>query len=66
MNTSTKKARPLAVYGKGSVSDETFDDFLAEQGLLQACENQAIKEIIADQLAAEMKGRGLIHSNATN
>ena len=41
----------MAQHGKGSVSDETFDDFLAEQGLLQACENHAIKEIIADQLA---------------
>ena len=48
------------------MSDETFDDFLAEQGLLQACENHAIKEIIADQLAAEMKGRELIHINATD
>ena len=36
---------PFAVHEKGSVSDETFDDFLAEQGLLQACENHAIKEI---------------------
>jgi transcriptional regulator GlxA family with amidase domain len=44
---------------KGSVSDETFDDFLEEQGLLQACENHAIKEIIAGQLAAAMKERGL-------
>ena len=57
---------PLAVHEKGSVSDETFDDFLAEQGLLQACENHAIKEIIADQLAADMKDRGLIHINATD
>ena len=31
MNTSTKKARPLAVHRKGSVSDETFDDFLAAE-----------------------------------
>jgi len=60
MNTSTKKARSLAVYGKGSVSDETFDDFLAEQGLLQACENHAVKEIIADQFTDEMKDRGLM------
>ncbi len=44
---------------KGGVSEETFDDFLAEQGLLQACENHAIKEIIADQLAAAMKESGL-------
>ena len=41
----------MTQHEKGSVSAETFDDFLAEQGLLQACENHAIKEIIADQLA---------------
>jgi hypothetical protein len=41
----------MTQHEKGSVSDETFDDFLTEQGLLQACENHAIKEIIADQLA---------------
>jgi transcriptional regulator GlxA family with amidase domain len=49
----------MAQHEKGTVSDETFDDFLAEQGLLQACENHAIKEIIASQLAAAMKERGL-------
>jgi antitoxin HicB len=47
---------------KGSVSKETFDDFLAEQGLLGACEDHAIKEIIAEQLAAAMKERGLTKS----
>ena len=41
----------MTQHEKGIVSDETFDDFLAEQGLLQTCENHAIKEIIADQLA---------------
>ena len=25
---------------KGSVSPETFDEFLAEQGMLEACEDQ--------------------------
>lgn len=47
---------------KGSVSKETFDDFLAEQGLLATCEDHAIKEIIADQLAVAMKERGLTKS----
>ena len=47
---------------KGSVSQETFDDFLAEQGLLEACEDHAIKEMIADQLAAAMKEQGLTKS----
>jgi len=49
----------MAQHEKGSVSEETFDDFLAGQGLLQACENHAIKEIIAGQLASAMKERGL-------
>ena len=49
----------IELHKKGSVSEETFDDFLAEQGLLQVCENHAIKEIIAEQLAAAMKERGL-------
>jgi predicted XRE-type DNA-binding protein len=47
---------------KGKVSEETFDDFLAEQGLLEAAEDHAIKEIIAEQLAAAMKERGLTKS----
>jgi len=47
---------------KGSVSEETFDDFLAEQGMLQACEDHAIKEIIAEQFAAAMKESGLTKS----
>ena len=47
---------------KGSVSDETFDDFLAEQGLLQSCEDHAIKEMFAEQIAVEMKEHGLTKS----
>ena len=47
---------------KAGISEETFDDFLAEQGLLQACEGHAIKEIIAEQLAAAMKENGLTKS----
>jgi hypothetical protein len=39
---------------KSSVSKETFDDLLAEQGMLEACEDHAIKELIAEQLAAAM------------
>lgn len=41
------------------ISEETFDDFLSDQGLLEECENHAIKEIIAAQLADEMKTNGL-------
>jgi plasmid maintenance system antidote protein VapI len=41
------------------VSHETFDDFLVEQGLFDVCEEQAIKELIAEQLAEAMKAQGL-------
>jgi DNA-binding phage protein len=44
---------------RGRVSEETFDDFLAEQGLLESCEDQAIKEIIAAQLKEAMQAQGL-------
>jgi antitoxin HicB len=47
---------------KGGVSEETFDDFLADQGVLEACENHAIKELIAEQLAVAMKEQGLTKS----
>ena len=47
---------------KGSVSKETFDDFLAKEGLLEGCEDHAIKELIADQLAVAMKESGLTKS----
>ena len=41
------------------VSDETFDDFLAGEGLLATCEEDAIKEIIADQIRTAMKEQRL-------
>ena len=44
---------------KGRVSDETFDDFLAGQGMLEACEDHAVKELIAEQLAAAMEEQGI-------
>lgn len=44
---------------KAQVSRETFDDFLESEGLLAACEEDAIKEIIADQIRAAMKEQGL-------
>jgi antitoxin HicB len=50
MEKQTRKAR---------VSEETFDEFLASQGILEACEDHAIKEIIAEQLAAAMKAQGI-------
>ena len=36
-----------------------FDDFLAEQGILEVCEEQAIKEILADQIRAAMQEKQL-------
>src|ERR1700730_6436061 len=49
----------MAQKRKGSVSKETFDDFLASQGMLKASEDHAIKEIIAEQLAAAMEEEGI-------
>lgn len=36
-----------------------FDDFPAEQGILEVCEEQAIKEILADQIRAAMQEKQL-------
>ena len=44
---------------KASVSQETFDEFLAGQGILETCEDHAIKEVIADQLKVAMQEQGL-------
>ena len=38
--------------GKAHMSEETFDEFLDSIGLLAVCEEDAIKAIIADQMAA--------------
>jgi len=47
---------------KARLSEETFDEFLSEQGMLGACEERAIKEIIAEQLAEAMKAQGITKS----
>lgn len=39
---------------KARVSDETFDDFLDEEGLLAQAEEAALKEIIAEQIKRAM------------
>ncbi|MBI1980265.1 MAG: XRE family transcriptional regulator [Methylocystis sp.] len=49
----------MATKQKAGVSEETFDDFLASQGMLESCEDHAIKEIIAEQLAAAMAEQGI-------
>lgn len=40
-------------------SGETFDEFLASEGMLEACEDHAIKELIAEQLAEAMATQGI-------
>jgi antitoxin HicB len=49
----------MAQKREASVSEETFDEFLAEQRILEACEDHAVKELIAEQLAAAMAEQGL-------
>ncbi len=44
---------------KGRISEESFDDFLSEQGLLQEAEDTAIKRVLAWQLGEAMKAQGL-------
>ena len=47
---------------KARLSEETFDEFLSDQGMLGTCEERAIKEIIAEQLAEAMKAQGITKS----
>ena len=47
---------------KARLSEETFDELLSEQGMLGTCEERAIKEIIAEQLAEAMKAQGITKS----
>ena len=56
------RSRMMTRKNKAGVSEETFDDFLAGQGVLKACEEHAIKDMVADQLAAAMKEQGLTKS----
>ena len=45
---------------KGRIGpDQSFDEFLAEQGILAECEELALKEIIADQIRDAMVANGL-------
>jgi antitoxin HicB len=44
---------------KAHVSNETFDEFLAQQGILGTCEERAIKELIAEQLTEAMERQGI-------
>jgi hypothetical protein len=53
--TRTRKvvdSRPRrSIRKRAGVSHETFDEFLARRGLLEACEDDAIEEITAEQQA---------------
>jgi len=42
---------------KASVSEETFDEFLAEHGMLEACEDHAVKELIAERSQLQWPSR---------
>ena len=44
---------------KGRVSAETFDEFLTSQGMLENCEEVAIKRVLAWQIAEAMKAQGI-------
>ncbi len=45
---------------KGRIDrEETFDEFLAAQGILADAEELALKEIIADQIREAMKEKGI-------
>jgi hypothetical protein len=44
---------------KAGASEETFDEFLAGQGMLHACEDVAIKRVLAWQIAEAMKENGI-------
>ncbi|MCL2714244.1 MAG: helix-turn-helix domain-containing protein [Alphaproteobacteria bacterium] len=44
---------------KGRISEETFDDFLSSQGLLQDAQEVAIKRVLAWQIAQAMKDEGM-------
>ncbi|MFN7919806.1 MAG: Fis family transcriptional regulator [Bryobacteraceae bacterium] len=39
---------------KGRIGS-SFDEFLAEEGMLEVCEEQAVKQILADQITAAMQ-----------
>lgn len=43
---------------KGRIGS-SFDDFLASEGILQECEEGAIKQVLADQIKAAMEKENL-------
>src|SRR6266496_1247272 len=51
----------MAQKKKGKIG-ASFDGFLAEEGILETCEEQALKQILADQIQAAMKKDSLTKS----
>ena len=48
----------MTTEAKGRIGS-SFDDFLAEEGILEECEAQAIKELLAMQIRQEIERGGL-------
>jgi len=57
--TKGQKIKGQKIKGKIGAS---FDGFLAEEGLLETCEEQALKQILADQIVAAMEKESLSKS----
>ena len=51
----------MAQKKKGKLGS-SFDAFLAEEGILETCEEQALKQILADQIMAAMQRESLTKS----
>ena len=51
----------MAQKKKGTIGS-SFDAFLAEEGILETCEEQALKQILADQIIAAMQKDSLTKS----
>src|ERR1017187_10663048 len=51
----------MAQKKKGKISS-SFDGFLAEEGILETCEEQALKQNLADQIKAAMEKESLTKS----
>ncbi len=48
----------MTTEAKGRIGS-SFDDFLAEEGILEECEAQAIKELLAMQIRQEIERSGM-------
>ncbi len=51
---------------KGRISEETFDDFLKSQNMLDEAEEVAIKRVLAWQIAEAMKEQGITKTTMAN